>query len=349
MNQIAVGIELQSPPGRPFSGRYLGGTVGMEDELMGMLRHQDDLHVIRISAMATSRIPVFPVFTQAGIDVHGSHGLFYWLRTRGKGVIIQTNNAGLVLTWRPDVKNFVALRPVGELNAMADLLDEVAEITLTKWPSVSFIARYCGNVITDRMIEHGWILPPNPWSPNRPFDDEAYPEVIITADPLEIPSGKNGNLVRKAINLNADKYSYCTSPVPIDCGEAEFIRTRAARADHYDDQEISFNEALLTALDFRDHHAITYHYLFHGDLLCGFAVTANTTGISHVYYVGTMKMSRLSVYFQWKIYLEERRKGASALNLGGSETESLHTFKTRTFPKRELQQSAILRPSIAVK
>ena len=311
---------------------------------MGMLRHQDDLHVTRISAMMTSRIPIFPVFTQAGIDVHGSHGLFYWLRTRGKGVIIQTNNAGLVIAWRPDVKSFIALRPVGELNAIAYLLNKVAEITLTKWPGGPFIARYCSNVVTNRMIDHGWVLPPNPWSLNRPFDDEAYPEVIITSDPLEIPQGKDGNLVRKAINLNADKYSYRTSPIPIDCGEVELIRTRAARADHYDDQEISFNEALLAALDFRDHDAITYHYLFRGDHLSGFAVTANTTGISHVYYAGTTKTSRLSVYFQWKIYLEERRKDASALNLGGSETESLHTFKTRTFPKRELQQTTILQP-----
>ena len=314
---------------------------------MEMLRHRDDLHVTRISAMTASRMPVFPVFTQAGIDVHGSHGLFYWLRTRGKGAIIRTNNAGLVLTWRPNVKSFVALRPVGELDVMADLLDRVAEITLTKWPSIPFIARYCGNVVTDRMIDRGWVLPHNPWSPKIPFDDETYPEVIITAHPLEVPSGKNGNLVRKAINLNADKYSYRTSPVPIGCGEGEFIRTQTARAAHYDDQEISFNDALLTALDFRDHEAITYHYLFRGDHLSGFAVTANTTGISHVYYAGTTKISRLSVYFQWKIYLEERRKGASALNLGGSETESLHTFKARTFPKHELQQSTILRPPIS--
>jgi hypothetical protein len=356
MTQIALGIKLsadwpeartklvQSPPGAPVSGRYLRGAVRMEDELVGMLRHRDDLHVTRISAMTTSRMPVFSIFTQAGLDVHGSHGLFYWLRARGKGVVIQTDKAGLVLTWRPDVKNFIALRPVGELNAIADLLDEVAEITLTKWFGFPVVARYCGNLITNKMIDRGWALPPNPWPPNRPFDDETYPEVIITADPLEIPPGKNGNLVRKAINLNADKYSYCTSPVPIGCGEAEFVRTQAARADYYDDQEISFNEALIVALGFRDHHAITYHYMFDGDRLSGFAVTANTTGISHLYYAGTTKASRLSVYFQWKIYLEERCKGSSALNLGGSETESLHTFKARTFPKHELQQTTILQP-----
>lgn len=317
----------------------------MKKEFEKLLCHLPNLHTTDISTMVKARMDAFPSFVQAGVDVHGSHGFFYWLRARGKGVIIRASNAGLALTWRPDVGSFVALRPVGERDAVVDLLDAVAKITLTRWPSLPFIARYCSSVVANRMVGRGWDLPLHPWLPDEPFDDETYPEVIVTADPLEMPTGKHGNLVRKAINLNADNYSYRTASTLIGCGEEEFIMAQTARADHYDDQERSFNEALLTALRFRCHHAITYHYLFHGDRLSGFAVTANTTGISHIYYVGTSKASRLSVYFQWKIYLEERRKGALALNLGGSETKSLHIFKVRTFPKHDLRRTMILQRS----
>lgn len=324
------------------AGHESGGGLTLEVKLADSLRRESNLDVIRLAPPDYARFDIFPTLLQAGIDVHGSHGLFYWLRARGAGILIRNDRAATVLAWRPDFGSLVVLRPVGEPDAIAELFCAVGKVVSNTWPGISLVARYCTDAVTDRLVDRGWISPPSPLLSDALLDDEAYPEVIITADPLEMPTGKRGNLVRKAIHLNTDSYSYCTSSAPIGCGEAEFILVQAARAGHYDSQERSFNEALLTALHFHHHHAITYHYLFCGDHLSGFAITANTAGISHVYYVGTTKTSRLSAYFQWKIYLEERRKGALALNLGGSETEPLHTFKVRTFPKHDLRQTTIL-------
>jgi putative transposase len=36
------------------------------------------------------------------------------------------------------------------------------------------------------------------------------------------------------------------------------------------------------------------------------SITSNTTGVSHSHFMGTSKLSRLSTYFNWKIYLGEQ-------------------------------------------
>lgn len=318
------------------------GSTKVDHELAELLRHEPGLHVAEMSTLAEARSHMFPTFLQAGTDVHGSHGLFYWLRARGKGVFLWADNAGIVLTWRPDVGRLVALRPIGELGAVVDLLDTVAKLTSIRWPCVPLVARYCSNPVAARLAKRGWARPSRPWLPDMPLDDEAYPEVVITGAPLETPNGRQYKFVRIAAYRHAARYSYHASSAPIDCGEAKFITTQTARVDRYDEQEKSFNAALLAALNFRHHHGITYHYLLRGGQLFGFSITSNTTGVSHSHFMGTSKLSRLSTYFNWKIYLEERRRGALALNLGGSETESLHLFKIRTFPEHVLQQTTIL-------
>jgi hypothetical protein len=318
------------------------GSTKVDHELAELLRHEPGLHVAEMSTLADARSPMFPTFLQAGTDVHGSHGLFYWLRARGKGLFLWTDNAGIVLTWRPDVGRLVALRPIGELDAVVDLLDTVAKLTSIRWPCVPLVARYCSNAVATRLVKRGWARPSRPWLPDMPLDDEAYPEVVITGTPLETPNGRQYKFVRNAAYRHAARYSYHASSAPIDYGEAKFITTQTARVDRYDEQEKSFNAVLLGALNFRHHYGITYRYPFRGRQLSGFAITSNTTGVSHRYFTGTPKVSCLSTYFHWKIYIEERRRGALALNLGGSETESLHVFKIRTFPEHVLQQTTIL-------
>jgi hypothetical protein len=71
-------------------------------------------------------------------------------------------------------------------------------------------------------------------------------------------------------------------------------------------------------------------------------ITGNNTGVSHSYYRGICKQPHLSTYLLWQIYLNERNHGAVALNLGGSEKESLHQYRVRTFRDHSLQSTYAL-------
>ena len=314
----------------------------MDNELAELLRHEPGLHVAEMSTLAEARSHMFPTFLQAGTDVHGSHGLFYWLRARGKGVFLWADNAGVVLTWRPDVGRLVALRPIGELDAVVDLLDTVAKRTAIRWPCVPLVARYCSNAVAARLVKRGWARPPRPWLPGMPLDDEAYPEVVITGTPLGTPNGRQYKFVRTAAYRHAARYSYHASSAPIDCGEAKFITTQPHAPIATMDKKRASTRLFSQRLTF----AITMEL----PITTCFAVASSSVSRSPP----TRRACRTATswvlpsyrVFQhilnWKIYLEERRRGALALNLGGSETESLHVFKVPTFPEHVLHQTTIL-------
>jgi hypothetical protein len=284
---------------------------------------------------------LLPTFLQAGQDVHGSHGLFYWLRARQRGLVVSQGPAAIVLAWRPDVRRLVALRPVGDASTVADLLDTVIKVTAGTLPSVRLVARYCGDTLTGVLLARGWDVFDGAWCPGAPLDDEAFPEVVITADPADIPQGKDCKSLREAITWHRGAYSFHASRWPRG-GEAEIIARSSALTRPGRTPGTSFEAAVISALDFGHSDGLTYHYLHDGTRLAGCSIAGNTTGICHGYYLWTARVPRLAAYFLWQIYLHERRNGATALNLGGSETESLFRYKTRTFPGHALQRSAIL-------
>jgi hypothetical protein len=316
--------------------------VVLEIKLADSLRRQSDLDVIQLSKADYARFDLFPTLLQAGVDVHGSHGLFYWLRTRGRGICVRNDRAGAVLAWRPDVGSLLVLRPVGDLDAIVDLFDIVRKVISNAWPGMSLVARYCIDAVADRMVDRGWIAQSGPFLSDALLDDEAYPEILIVADPVDMPPGSKYRAIRKAIHRYRDDCTYFASTVPIGRGEQEFIMNKTARTHHFDMREIDFNNSVATTLNLSHHGQVHYHYLFHCDNFAGFAITGNTTGVSHGYYLGTIKSSRISAYFHWLIYQEERRRGALAYNLGGSENASLHIFKTQTFPDHTLRRTKVL-------
>jgi hypothetical protein len=288
-----------------------------------------------------NRADLLPTWLQDDADVHGSHGLFYWLRTRGHGLVVSTGDAATVLTWRRDVDRLVAVRPVGATTAVVTLLEELGEVATAAAPNQPFVARYCMPAVAARLEDLGWGPMAAPWHPDAPHDDETHPEVIVTAPVAEIPAGQRYKPIREAIFRHAARYTYVSSPVPLGLGEAAFVECDTARASGYDGHEQGFNAAVLASLAGRRHDWLTYHYLLH-DGLAGFAVTGNVTGIAHGYYLATRDLPRLTTYLLWLIYLQQRRAGAGALNLGGSEARTLHAFKVRTFPDHRLQPTVVL-------
>lgn len=320
----------------------LGGQLTLEVKLAASLRRESNFDVIRLSSPDYARFGSFPTLLQAEVDVHGSHGLFYWLRTRGAGILVRSDHAATVLAWRPDFGSLVVLRPVGDADAIAELFCVIGKIVSNTWPGIPLVARYCTDSVADRMVDRGWVSSPSPWLSDALLDDEAYPEVLIVADPAEIPLGSKYRAIRKAIFRHSDDCFYFASTTPVGCGESEFIMNKTARTHHPGGRESSFNGSVIAALNISFHDQTVYHYLFRNNQLVGFAITGDTTGVSHGYYLGTIRSSRISTYFHWQIYREVRRRGASAYNLGGSESESLHLFKMQTFPDHILRRTKVL-------
>lgn len=303
------------------------------------LRRCTELSVSALSVTDVHRADLLPTFLQAGLDVHGSHGLFYWLRARGRGVLVAGNDAAMVLAWRPDVGRLVAVRPVGEPDAVAAMLDLMAAALPA---SAELVARYCSAEVAARLRDLGWTGLRRPWHPYAPADDETFPEVIVTAPAVEMPGGPRYKPLREALYRHRGHYTYRATSSPLGIGEDRFIRRDAARAGRCDPSEAAFNEAVLHSLGAGRHDWLSYHYLIDGGRLAGFAINANLTGISHGYYLSTLDVPRLSTFFLWHIYLHQRRSGAFALNLGGSETATLFGFKTHTFPDHVLQHTTAL-------
>lgn len=306
---------------------------------MWTLRRRSGFEVSELAE--PNRADLLPTWLQDGADVHGSHGMFYWLRARGRGYVVSTGNAAAVLTWRADVGRLVVLRPVGGTDAVVALLEQLADAAVSAGLPCPLVVRYCAHQVACRLGELGWAPMADPWHRSAPLDDEAHPEVIVTAPPIEVPAGQRYKPIREAIVRHAAGHTYLCSPVPLGLGEAELVESNSARVAGYDGHERGFNAAVLASLTTRRHDWLTYHYLIR-DGLAGFAVTGNVTGIAHGYYLAAREVPRLATYLLWLIYLQQRRAGAAALNLGGSETRSLHAFKVRTFPDHRLQPTTML-------
>lgn len=349
-NMVHLGTSSDAPPlarvafdlGRSVQ-QQICGEAQAESELACELRKNSSLDVRIISPLNYQSSDLLPTWLQDGADTHGSHASFYWLRTRGSGVFVRLGKSGLAVTWRQDMGGFVALRPVGEAQEIADLLMTVASTVQKKWPGLLLIGRYCGRAVADRLASQGWTYINS--SHSGLIDDEAFPEVIITGEPIAMPAGRKYRLIRKAVLRHGADCVYIATENPIGCGEEDFIRHRAARASHYLEPERNFNEAVIDILNRGSCVGVTFHYLFRSGSLAGFSITARTGEISHGYYIGTINLPRLSAYFHWQVYLEECRKGALGFNLGGSEARSLHQFKVRTFPDHIRQRTLALKYS----
>ena len=66
----------------------LGESV-LGAKLADSLRRESSLDVVPLSTADYVRLDIFPTLLQVDEDIHGSHGLFYWLRTRGAGVSVR--------------------------------------------------------------------------------------------------------------------------------------------------------------------------------------------------------------------------------------------------------------------
>src|ERR1017187_9365689 len=114
----------------------------------------------------------------------------------------------------------------------------------------------------------------------RPSMTRHFPEVVITADPDDIPRGKGCKSLREAITWHQGAYRFQASSRPRG-GEAETMTRSAAPARPGRAQEDSFEAAVVAALGFGRPQGLRYHYLHNCAAFAGWGEAGNTTRISH--------------------------------------------------------------------
>src|SRR5262249_54299842 len=150
------------------------------------------------------------------------------------------------------------------------------------------------------LSERRWVDRAQVALPDSIVDDEKYPEVVIIAPPVAVPKGRRYRPIRKAINKYKNSCDYVVMDTPVGGIEPDFIMLRSARAGQFDDHEESFNRTLINSLGVFSRGDTRYHYLFRGAELVGLAITGNTTGVTHGYYLGALNCPGLSTYLHWQ-------------------------------------------------
>jgi hypothetical protein len=276
-------------------------------------------------------------YLQDDDDVHGSHELFYWTRSRGSGSLVSSEDAAVLLYYSEPFDRIILVRPVGNLAGIIKILDAVSSVIHAVTPGESVVVRYCNSKISNELRKLGWSELSRPLLQSAYVDDETWPEVILCDPAYESPQGAEHRVIRKAILRYQEKYHYKAEKNLIGLGELEFMLDGSSRADVCDSYENSFNYSLVEFLKLNKDCDLTYHYLISENCLVGFGVTGRNTSSSHCYYSGVHKEPRLSTYFLWRMYVTERNSGADSLNFGGSEQRSLYEYKSKTFRKNLLR------------
>ena len=331
---MVLGDGAYTQTGSLFGSSSALATVELENiesAIQEAIRYLTWIKVSRIDESSSSVLSSHR-YLQGNDDVHGSHIFFYWTRCRGHGLIVSSSRAAVLLYFSPEMNSVTLVRPVGDLEGISELLNDVVGIVKEVVPGKRIVVRYCGIALTSKLKSNGWVDLQSQLLKGAYLDDETWPEIIIDAPPQEIPSGPDFRKVRKAIHRNSGKYSYVSSRSLLGLNEFEFISKLSARADTESEYEDSFNESIERFfLKFED-YGLHFHYLFSGKNIVGFNISGRNTHITHSYYSGVRKEAGLSTFFRWHIYLNERMEGAQALNLGGSESDSLYSYKAKTFP-----------------
>lgn len=286
-------------------------------------------------------------FMQGNIDVHGSHELFYWTRSRGHGLIVTSETAAVVVHYSSDMNRIVVLRPAGPTDAIVTLTSEVCTAIAASCDSKDIVVRYCGAELASELSKAGWTDLSRPLLPSAYADDETWPEVLIKSSPVEFPQGADGRRVRVAITRHHGRCDYRSELHLLDRGELDFILGGSSRSHVSDGFENNFNSAVVSFIKDGRYRNLRFHYLFRESTIIGFAVTGKTTHVAHSYYIGVIKEARLSTYFNWQIYLTEIRERASAFNMGGSEAESLYIYKSQTFGDHSVRVTKVLESPIS--
>lgn len=273
---------------------------------------------------------------------HGLHDLFYWQRSLGAGVWIKHSGAGLMVSHRADVNKLTIIRPCGDINSIAALVQVLTPILKKRWNG-DIVIRYCSKPLANTLSSSQWIQLVSGWSEASALDDESFPQVELQLDGVTSSSGPNYRMLRQACYLHENNFKYLHTNLLIGLDEESFCLNSIPRSvvkNSSSRQEfVDFIRATFIALRTYEIMDLKYHYLLELDgKLSAFAITYVSAERGEIYLLLAENVKRLVTFFVANIAKQLFNEGALFFNLGGSEVFHLHQFKTFAFgPFKEYQ------------
>ena len=267
--------------------------------------------------------------------LHGFHPLFYWQRTRGNGYWLFNNDVHVVCSFRNDIGIFQLVRPCGATSKIIQVCEDISSALSESFP-YHIVVRYCSKEVASRLTSGSFNEPDDfVWNHNSPLDDETYSQVIYPLNKIVIPKGTGNRMIRQSIYKHDDVSSYRgTNNYMIELEKAFVLGLLpiSANKSNFDDMEIQeFIRSTFDAIQLirkkRICKIICHRLLDNLGTLKAFAVSGQADSRADMYLFSHLKEKRLATYFLYKIAEYHSNNGAVSLNLGGSETSSLHQFK----------------------
>lgn len=267
--------------------------------------------------------------------LHGFHPLFYWQRTRGKGYWLFNDEAHVICSFRDDIGVFQLVRPCGTSSKIVQVCDDISS-ALSEASPHQIVVRYCNKEVANKLISCSFNEQDDfVWNHNSSRDDETYSQVIYPLNKIVISEGTGNRMIRQSIYKHDDISIYSGTKNYIIELEKVFVLSllpSSANKSNFDDMEIyEFIRSTFDAIPLikkKRNCNIVYHRLIDDSgALKAFAISGQAKTIADMYLFSHIREKRLATYFLYKIAEYHSNNGAIHLNLGGSETSSLHQFK----------------------
>lgn len=281
---------------------------------------------------------------------HGFHPIFYWQRTRGLGFWLFNDSVDVVFSYREDVGYFQFVRLCGESIEVAILCEKIASEVSKIW-SHCIVARYCNEEIASQLLTQSFVEKNGfEWNQSSTLDDESFSQIIFPIGKIIYLEGAENRMIRQAVKKheNISLYSF-TKKTNIRL-DKDFVLGElplSAKRNNFDEIEIndfinSTFDAVSLIMELEKNEVVFHRILSSKGELKAFAISGNIGSQADMYLFSHIKESRLSTYFLYKILEYQNTQGVRFLNLGGSESSSLHKFKMNFSSNYLINQSHLL-------
>jgi hypothetical protein len=95
-------------------------------------------------------------YLQNGSDVHGSYMIFYWTRSRGKGIVVSSEGASVLLHYSQIMRRIALIRPIGISQSIVNLLNSICTVLNRISPNETVTVRYCNLNLAVLLRQEGW-------------------------------------------------------------------------------------------------------------------------------------------------------------------------------------------------
>ncbi len=267
-------------------------------------------------------------------NYHGFHPLFYYQRTRGNAITIKTKSSNIIISYRDDVKKLTIVRPLGNIKEILQVITFLKK----EMPNTQIYCRYLNKEQYEYIKEHCIISQDIIWSKNSLYDDETYSQISLHIQNTVSLEGNNLRWIRQAVKRHNNSIIHkCVKKEDVDITKLldfaynNFPKSVTDNMDNRNETNSFFTSTFLGVETFPENLDFHCFYNLNKDLI-GFSIVSSFKEVADVYFFTHQRISRLANFQLFKIMHFYDRKKVRHLNLGGSETRSMHNFKKNISP-----------------